>query len=427
MRKPSPILGIALTVFIDILSFGLVIPDIQLRGELLIHQTFGLTIDARLQGLILGLTIATYSIAQLITSPILGRLSDKVGRRSILLCTTLLSATAYLFYSHAILLWVMIAARVLGGIGGANIGVAYAYVADVTSPQNRGKAMGLIGAAFGLGFIFGPGIGSVLVKLGHNTPTVLGYTSTALCILNFAYVYYLLPESHQNRWDASAESASAPATNRAKIRLADAFKTPGLGLLLAMFFCTNFGFSNMESTFFRLAEHNFGMSQLQTAMILTEVGIVMAIVQGGLIRVVIPMFGEVNLLRTAYFLQVPALLCMPWASPWIPMMLVAAVLGLGGGLSQPSMSSLISLNTPGDMQGGIFGITQGLGALARILGPTIGNTLFDVNSTGTAPYNNVRHWYPYTFGAAVVLLPLLASFKLKMPDKSHDTAHAIAG
>src|SRR6202042_2837534 len=110
-----------LTVFIDILSFGLVIPDIQLRGEKLIRQTFGLGLTDKMLGLVLGLAIATFSIAQLITSPILGRLSDRIGRRSILLVTTLLSTSAYLFYSHAFFLWVMIVARVLGGIGGANI------------------------------------------------------------------------------------------------------------------------------------------------------------------------------------------------------------------------------------------------------------------------------------------------------------------
>jgi MFS transporter, DHA1 family, tetracycline resistance protein len=424
MRKPSPILGIALTVFIDLLSFGLVIPDIQLRGELLIRQTYGLALTDTMKGLVLGLTIASFSIAQLITAPILGRLSDQIGRRSILLVTTLLSAGAYIFYSHAFFLWVMIAARILSGIGGANIGVAYAYIADVTSPENRGKAMGLIGAAFGIGFIFGPGIGSLLVRLGNGTPTVLGYTAATLCILNFFYVYFLLPESHQNRWDATAESTGELIQSKRKIRLVDALMTPGLGLLLAMFFCTNFGFSNMESTFFRLAEHNFNMSQLQTALILTEVGIVSAIMQGGVIRIVLPMFGEVNLLRFAYFLQVPALLCMPWANPWIPMMLVAAFLGIGGGLSQPSMSSLISLNTPSDMQGGIFGINQGMGALARILGPLIGNTLFGLHSN-RGDFNE-RHWLPYTFGAIVVFLPLLASFKLKMPDKSTEVSPAIA-
>ena len=144
MRKPSPILGIALTVFIDLLSFGLVIPDIQLRGESLVGAAYGNSISPVLKGTILGLAIASFSIAQLITSPLLGRLSDHVGRRSILLITTILSGTAYLFYSHAGFLWVMVVARILSGIGGANIGVAYAYVADVTTPENRGKAMGLI-------------------------------------------------------------------------------------------------------------------------------------------------------------------------------------------------------------------------------------------------------------------------------------------
>ena len=389
MRKPFPVLGIALTVFIDILGFGLVIPDIQLRGEHL-----------GAVGAALGLTIASFSIAQLLTAPFLGRWSDLVGRRKILLVTTTVSACSYLFYAHANWLWVMIAARILGGIGGANVGVAYAYIADVTSPENRGKAMGAIGAAFGMGFIFGPGIGAYLVTLGHGSPIILGYASAALCLVNFLYIYFFLQESLKPGVQNGAKRAATIHN------FAIAIRSPGLGVLLAMFFATSFGFSNMESTFFRLAEHEFGLSQILTAVVLTEVGIVSAIMQGGIIRIVLPMFGEVNLLRIAYFVQVPALALLPWAHPWIPLTIIVVMLGAGAGLSQPSLSSLVSLTAPATMQGGIFGVTQSLGALARTLGPIVGNTLFDL-----------KHWAPYAFGAFVVFIPLLGSFGLKQPTK----------
>ncbi len=236
MRKPPPILAIALTVFVDLLGFGLVIPDIQLRGEKL-----------GAQGVILGLTIASFSIAQLLTAPLLGRWSDSVGRRRILLITSTLSWLAYLFYAHATVLWIMIAARVLGGIGAANLGVAYAYIADVTEPKDRAKAMGVLGASFGMGFIFGPPLGSYLVQLGHGGPLVLGYTSASLCLVNLLYIYFVLPESLK-RGSREGEERAPSFRNLHK-----ALATPGLPLLLVMFFAVNFGFSNLESTFFRLA------------------------------------------------------------------------------------------------------------------------------------------------------------------------------
>lgn len=390
MRRPPPVLGIALTVFIDLLGFGLVIPDIQLRGEKL-----------GAHGAILGLTIAAFSIAQVTTAPFLGRWSDSVGRRNILLITTTMAALSYLFYAHATILGIMVVSRVLGGLGSANLGVAYAYIADVTQPKDRAKAMGMLGAAFGLGFIFGPPAGAALVRIGQGTPTVLGYTSFAICVLNFLYILFLLPESLK-KGSHEGEVRSPTLTNFAK-----ALATPGLALLLAMFFAVNFGFSNLESTFFRFAEHEWHLDQLQTAMVLGEVGVVSAIMQGGVVRLVMPIFGEVNLLRVAYACQVPALFLLPWSHPWIPLLLVTMLMAIGGGLSQPSMASLISRTAPATMQGGIFGVTQSLGGLARILGPFIGNTLFDI-----------RHSLPYTFGACVVMLPLFASWKMKEP-KAH--------
>ena len=312
--------------------------------------------------------------------------------------TTLMATASYLFYAHAVVLWIIFAARLLGGIGAGNIGVAYAYIADVTEPRDRAKSMGLIGVAFGLGFIFGPPVGAALVKLGGGSPQVLGYTAAALSFANFLYVYFVLQESVK---PGSHEGAQRAPTLH---NFAVAFSHPALCVLLAMFFATNFGFSNLESTFFRFAEHQWLFTQQQTAYVLAAVGVMSAIVQGGIIRVVIPIFGEVNLLRFAYFCQVPGLILMPWAHPWGELLGLVALLGIGGGLSQPSMSGLISRSAPGTIQGGIFGVTMALGAFARILGPAVGNYLFDLH-----------HWLPYVFGGCVVFIPLLASWTLRPP------------
>ncbi|MFN8218886.1 MAG: MFS transporter [Fimbriimonadales bacterium] len=385
-RRLPPILGIFLTVFIDLLSFGLVIPDIQLRGDAL-----GAT------GIWRGLLIASFSIAQLITAPILGRWSDAIGRRKILLVTCAMAAVSNLLYAHAEVLWMMLAARVVLGVAGANLGVAYAYIADVTKPEDRAKSLGMIGAAFGLGFIFGPPTGAFLIKIGHGHPLVLGYVAATLCVINFLYVLFILEES--------TPQANAAEMRRASVKnLVIALGTPGLGFLLALFFINNFGFANLESTYFLLTNKQFGMSQMEGAILLTVVGIVSAFMQGYLIRVVQPKFGEVRLLRFAWMCMVPSLALVPFCPPWIPALLIIMVLGIATGLAQPSLSSLISRSAPATMQGGVFGITQGLGAMARILGPMVGNYLFDV-----------RHWAPYAMAASLTAVPMVGSWRLRQP------------
>lgn len=385
MRRLSPVIGIFLTVFLDLLSFGLVIPDIQLRGEQL-----------GADGLLRGLLIASFSIAQFLTAPLLGRWSDTIGRRKILLVTSALAVAANLLYAHASLLWIMMLSRVILGIAGANLGVAYAYIADVTKPEDRAKSMGLIGAAFGLGFIFGPPVGAWLVTAGGNQPVLLGYVAAGLALVNFIYISLFLPESSPA---GSAEPGGAIANFR------KAMSTPGLGLLLILFFLANLGFAQLESTYFLLIARQFGMSQIDGAWVLMIVGIVMAFVQGYLIRIMQPKLGEVRLLRIAWPCQVIVLALVPFTPPWIPLLLGVIVLGFGSGLAQPSLSSLISRTAPASMQGGIFGVTQGLGAMARIFGPMIGNALIDV-----------RAWLPYALASALMAVPMFGAWRLRQPE-----------
>jgi MFS family permease len=370
-----------MTVLIDLLSFGLVIPDIQLRGDSL-----------GAEGILRGLLLATFSIAQLLTAPFLGRLSDSVGRRNILLATTVLSVISFVFYAHADTLTFLFIARVFSGIAGANLPVAYAYIADVTKPEDRAKGMGLIGAAFGIGFIFGPVLGGQLLEWGDHKPLLMGYVAAGMAAVNFVYVLLFLPESLRKE-DRVAHSDRKPNWHNMKI----AFATPGLGLLLAMFFAYNFAFSNLESTYF--------LSQKQGTYLLAIVGVVSALMQGFVVQRANKRFGELVLVRFSYALQVPTLIMIPFATPWIPQILGIIVLGIATGLGQPSLNSLISKSAPRDMQGGIFGVTQSLGAFARILGPMVGNALFDI-----------RHWLPYSLAGSLVLFPLMGAWRLKVPE-----------
>jgi MFS transporter, DHA1 family, tetracycline resistance protein len=387
-----PVLGIFLTVFIDMLGFGLLIPDLQLRGR-----------ELGAVGMLLGLTLGGFSLAQLVTAPFLGRLSDRIGRRRILLLTTLLAVASYVVYAHAGSLWMVMLARALSGVAAANIGVAYAYIADVTTAENRAKGMGLLGAAFGLGFILGPPVGAMLVRAGEGTPLLLGYSAAGLALVNFLYILLVLPESMPEVREGRRPGLAT------SFRIA--FSAPGMALLLLMFFAANLGFTNLEATFFQLLTDPravFALSPIEArtagAGVLLFVGVVMAAMQGGVIRIVQPKFGEVRLLRFAYLLMAPALALVPFAPLWIPMLLVMLAIGIGSGLAQPALSSLISRFAPRDVQGGIFGVTQSIGAVARFTGPLVSNTLFVAK-----PY------YPYLLGALIILIPALGAWRLKMP------------
>lgn len=387
----SPTLGIFLTVFIDLLGFGLFIPDLQLRGK-----EFGVT------GFQLGLALGSFSLAQLLTAPILGRISDIYGRRRVLLITTVLSCIAYVIYANATDIWWVVGSRIVSGIAAANVGVAFAYVADITTPENRAKGMGMVGAAFGAGFVLGPGIGAFLLKLGNDKPVLLGYVGAVLAAINFLYVFFLLPDSAQHQ----AEAGGHYLENFKK-----AFKVRGLAILLLMFFTAQFGFTNLENTFFQLlAEKNWiyhlseSFAREAGAIVMTLVGITMVFMQGYLIRRMIPKYGEVKLLRFAYVGMAPALALAPFLPLWVPLLLGTVFLGICTGLAQPSLSALISRSAARDMQGGVLGVTQSLGALARFLGPIVSNFLFVQ-----------RPYYPYVLGGILLVAPAALAWTLRQP------------
>lgn len=405
-RKGS-IQAIFLTVFLDMLAFGMFIPDIQLRAERSLLAT----------GYEIGFTLAVFSLTQLLTAPIMGRISDGAGRKRVLLISSFLSFVSYLLYSHVqdlatlvhlrplYLMWI---SRGLSGIAAANIGVAFAYVADVTTPENRAKGLGFVGMGLGLGFVLGPPAGGFLLHIGNNSPLVLGYVAATLVAINLFYIYFSLPES------SVGQGAKTPSLWANTVT---AFGNPQLAVLLAMFFAANFGFTNLETTYFRLLASPssiFHLPEAQAktagAVILLFVGIGIAFCQGFLVQKLQPKFGEVKLLRLGYLLIVPGLFLCPILPLWGPALIVVGLLSIGNGLSQPNMSSLISRAAPRTMQGGIFGITQALGALARCIGPLLSNTLFDKDPR-----------YPYFLGAMVVAIPAVAAWVIKSPSKSGDS------
>jgi MFS family permease len=385
-RKPS-ILVIFLTVFMDLIGFGIVVPLVPLFS-----RHYGAS------GFVIGAVIASFSAMQFIFSPIWGKLSDHYGRRPILLISTAGAALSYVvfaigcgFENHVIALWVLLLSRVFAGACGGNITVAQAYIADITPPENRSKRMGLIGMAFGLGFIFGPAISGIALKFGGTTAP--GWTAAALCALNFFLAYSILAES----WKPDA----TPVVRRPRFaQWGHTLSQPKIGLLILIFFLATFAFSCFESTLPLLVSDNFQlgitMDEAKPATTVISLfvfcGVIGAFIQGGAIGRMVKIFGEPKLIALSLVFTGVSLALLPfikgdgplkWMAvlhladgPWIKMLLALALLSIGSSLTRAPLFGLLSNLTPANEQGATIGVAQSAGALARIVGPIFAATLY---------------------------------------------------
>ena len=382
-RKPS-LLVVFLTVFIDLIGFGIVVPLVPLYGK---H--FGA------HGLVIGVIIASFSAMQFIFSPIWGRLSDRHGRRPMLLLSTAGAALSYVLFAigsgladHTAAIVTLILSRSFAGICGGNITVAQAYIADITPPENRSKRMGLIGMAFGLGFIFGPIIGGVSLKfLGATGP---GWIAAALCAANFLFALFVLVES--------LKPNSEPVAARPRLtQWSHTLGQPKIGLLVTVFFLATFCFSCFESTLALLVCDNFHLdiqaderSASTVIYLFTFCGIISAFVQGGMIGRIVKKLGEPKVIALSLVLTGLSLAAFPFIKgttplswkilftadglPWLFMLATLAVLSVGSALTRPPLFGLLSNLTSATEQGATIGVAQSAGSLARILGPIFATT-----------------------------------------------------
>jgi len=384
MRKPS-VLVIFLTVFIDLIGFGIIVPLIPSYSEHL-----------GAQGYVIGLIFASYSAMQFIFSPIWGRLSDRHGRRPILLISTAGAAASYVLFArstglenHTAALWLMVVSRMFAGVCGGNITVAQAYIADITPPAERSKKMGLIGMAFGLGFILGPFIGGE--SLRHLGDTGPGWIAAALCALNFVLAWFILKESHR---PDSAQAAPRPHLDQ----WAHTLSQPKVGMLVIVFFLSTFCFSCFESTLPLLVGANFHLdfkrdatSASTIAYLFVYCGLVGALVQGGAIGRLVKKMGEPKLIALSLVITAASFLWIPFLQgssnlswkvlfqheglPWVWLLLALALLSVGTSLTRPPLFGMLSNLTPAHEQGATIGVAQGAGSLARILGPVFATAL----------------------------------------------------
>jgi DHA1 family tetracycline resistance protein-like MFS transporter len=374
----SPLVIIFVTVFIDLLGFGIIIPLLPFYAE-----SFGAN------ALTIGLLGTSFSLMQFLFSPIWGRWSDRIGRKPIIMLGLMGSCVSYLALALSTSLTMLFVARIIGGIAGANIPAAQAYIADVTTPENRARGMGMIGAAFGLGFIFGPAIGGLLSRVSPETPM---WCASALCLANFIAAWFLLPES-RTAGNATKTLGRLDAFRHAMAR-------PTLLLLLSLYFIVTLAFSGFETTFALFSEARFGFTTATIGFVFAFIGVVLATVQGALVGRTVKLVGERRLIPMAILAIAIGIGLIPFV--WsIPTLLGAlAVLAVGMGFNNPSLTSMVSKLADPDDQGGILGLASSIASLGRVVGPAWGGYLYDSYGMTT----------PYMSAAGLMMIAFLVSF-----------------
>jgi DHA1 family tetracycline resistance protein-like MFS transporter len=372
------------TVFLDLVGFGIIIPFLAYYVE-----SFGA------RAAVVGLLMSSYSLAQFVFAPVWGRLSDRVGRRPILLLGLLGSVAGFTTFGLASTLSMLFLGRVLMGIFGATIPTAQAAVADVTAPEDRARGMGLIGAAIGLGFILGPALGGLLSNLSsvlrlplfeRNPYALPCFASAALAASNLVAAAFFLPESLPAGRRGSRIAERFSRLDQISRGLTD----PRVRRLLLTYFLFMLGFTMMEATLTLFIEGRIGAGDhallvRRVGYLFGFIGIIQVALQGGLVGRLARAFGERQLLIAGCSITALSLAAMPAAASWAGIYGCAFGLACGHGLSQPSITSLISRAAPAESQGGALGISQSAASLARVLGPAMGGALFQQVAPG-APY-----------------------------------------
>jgi MFS transporter, DHA1 family, tetracycline resistance protein len=361
----SPLVPIFLIVSVDVLGLTIILPLLPFYAEKFGASPF-----------VVGLLVSTYAFCQLIAGPMLGRMSDHMGRRPLLLVSQLGTFIGFLILAYANALWLIFLSRVIDGLTAGNLSLAQAYISDVTKPEDRAKSFALIGIAFGMGFLIGPGISGYLSQFSYQYPI---FAAAALSATSILATYFLLP---------STTPQAADGTTPRKFTVLDwgnyarYFRQPELAPLLWQFFAFTMAFSMFMTGFPLFAErryqwqgHPFGPKEV--GYVYAYLGLLGVILQGGLIGRLVKAFGELTLVRAGFFLGMVGLAALGFTYSVPLLLLVAAVSSSGTGVIRPALTSLITQKADRSEQGVVLGLTQSLNSIASIVAPAIGGLLID--------------------------------------------------
>ena len=356
------------SVAIDLVGWGIVLPILPLYGERFTRSP-----------VTLGILVASFSVMQLLFAPVWGRVSDRHGRRPVLVVSLFGTALGSLVMGLAPSLWVLFLGRIIDGISGGSVSTAHAAVVDMAPPGQRARLLGLLGAAFGLGFVAGPAIGGLAALFGERVPLLV---AAAIAGVNAVVALRRLPETRPS--DTVAHVVEPPPVEGALRRL-----------IVVVFVATS-AFTAFEATFALLGERRFDLTIASTSAVFVGIGLLLVLFQGGLVHPVVGRFGELGAARLALVLNGIGFVLVALADSWVVLVPGVALLTAGQGLLAPTLTSMVAARAQSDRRGSVLGLQQSVSALARVVGPIAGGFLFGHVGVGA----------PYVAGAGLAMVAL---------------------